>query len=274
MEPNTAEISQSPKLVAQSQEFVGQWNTLISTTNWEKGEIICRWREALRNAKSPSVDWSDEKWSQLVGGVTSQHVGRLRRTTERFGVTYQDFKGLYWSHFYAALDWEDAEMWLEGAIQNKWSISQMRKKRWETLGMLPEDEPKDEEIVAVEPAEEVQSLSLSDRVRDDEREYVEGPRHEGPDFGEDETPSSNKNGTRDSNEEKPGNKPTSDGTRPFEAFTDLPEDVAAAADSFKIAIIRHRADEWQAISQADMLGLLDALKQLVGQDLPAESLAD
>ena len=151
---------------------------MISTTNWDKGDIICKWRESLREAKEPSTSWSDEKWSKLVGGVTAQHVGRLRRTSERFGLTFQDYEGLYWSHFYAALDWEDAEMWLEGAVQSEWSVSQMRKQRWETLGKVPEDKPKDADIVAVEEDEETQSLALSDKVRDREREYVEGPRYE------------------------------------------------------------------------------------------------
>ena len=267
MEQTTVDGAISSDLIAQSKPFVGQWNTLISTTNWEKGKIICEWREALRKANSPSTEWSDERWSQLVGGVTSQHVGRLRRTSERFGMTFQDYKGLFWSHFYAALDWDDAEMWLEGAIQNEWSISQMRKKRWETMGKIPEDEPKAEQIVAVESEEEVQSLSLSDSVRDNEREYVEGPRYEGPDFGDEDEPTSGKKDSATTVEEPPQeNKPSSDGIRPFESFTDLPEDVSAAADSFKIAIIRHRAGEWSEISQADMLGLLDALKLLVGQE--------
>ena len=28
-----------------SQPFVGRWNALVSTTNWEKGRIIGDWRE-------------------------------------------------------------------------------------------------------------------------------------------------------------------------------------------------------------------------------------
>ena len=114
--------------------YVGQWNRLVSTTNWEKGRIICQWREALMSAGSPVTEYSDEAWAQLVGGVTSQHVGRLRRVFQRFGEDFDQYPGLFWSHFQAALDWDDAPMWLEGAIQNDWSVSQMRGKRWETLG--------------------------------------------------------------------------------------------------------------------------------------------
>ena len=69
-----------------------------------------------------------------MGGVTPQHVGRLRRVFERFGETHDQYAGLYWSHFQAALDWPDAEMYLEGAVQNDWSVAQMRNERWEAMG--------------------------------------------------------------------------------------------------------------------------------------------
>ena len=102
--------------------FVGQWNRLISTTNWEKGRIICEWRETLMTDGVPVMQYSDEAWAQLVGNVTSQHVGRLRRVFQRFGDVFDQYEGLYWSHFQAALDWDDAEMWLEGAIQDRKSV--------------------------------------------------------------------------------------------------------------------------------------------------------
>src|SRR5438552_9052823 len=116
-----------------SDQFVRQWQRLISTTNWDKGKIICQWRAALIADGQERHFWSDEAWSDRVGGVTPQHVGRLRRVYERFGEVGQGYDGLYWSHFQAAIDWNDAEMWLEGAVQNNWSISQMRQQRWEAL---------------------------------------------------------------------------------------------------------------------------------------------
>lgn len=252
----------------QSLAFIGKWNLLISTTNWDKGEIICTWRKSLTDAGASSGEYSDEAWSQLVGGVTAQHVGRLRRSFERFGHVYREYAGIFWSHFYAALDWEDAEMWLEGAVQSKWSVSRMRKQRWETLGELPEHEPRDSDIVTSELNEETQSLELSEGKRQNDRDYVEGPVHEGPDFG-DEQANASENGSAGeryedvSNDGASGEAPKSSaGIRPFESFTDLPEDVEEAVNSFKVAIIRHKADEWSEISQADLTGVLDALKQL------------
>src|SRR3990172_8754082 len=119
-----------------STEYVGRWNRLVSTTNWEKGRIIHQWREALRQAGAAVGSGTDEAWSRQVGNVTPQHVGRLRRVYERFGDVFEQYRGLYWSHFQAALDWPDAEMYLQGAVQSDWSISEMRAQRWRGTGAL------------------------------------------------------------------------------------------------------------------------------------------
>ena len=106
-----------------SQHYLGRWERLVSTTNWEKGRIICQWRQAVIDADARATEYGDEAWSRHVGNVTPQHVGRLRRVYDRFGRTAEAYPGLYWSHFQAALDWNDAEMWLEGALSNGWSVS-------------------------------------------------------------------------------------------------------------------------------------------------------
>ena len=156
-------------------------------------------------------------------------------------------------------------MWLEGAVQSKWSVSGMRQQRWETLGKVGQA-PDAADIVATEAAEETQSLALSENTRNNDRDYIEGPVHEGPDWGDEEKPSgksSTKDGGSDDRveEDEPATKPHA--IRPFESFSDLPEDVEQAANAFKVAIISHKAQEWDEISQEDIVGLLDALKQLV-----------
>ena len=146
---------QATLLAEASSEYVGRWNRLISTTNWEKGRIIYEWREALRRADAPPASFTDDAWSRQVGGVTPQHVGRLRRVYERFGEVFEQYPGLYWSHFQAANDWPDAEMYLEGAVRSGWSVSQMRDQRWEAMGGPPELKPCEADIVAAELDEDV-----------------------------------------------------------------------------------------------------------------------
>ena len=253
---------QQQELESQSQPFLGKWNRLISTTNWEKGAIIIEWQDAMAKSDLPKSSYSDDRWSQLCGGATPQHVGRLRRTHTRFAHVYQEYEGLYWSHFYAALDWDDAEMWLEGALQNDWSVSKMRNARWETMGQRPEDKPRVEQIVVSEPEEDEQALDTA-RISDRDREVAEGPIPEGPDFGDHDQMES-KGGSNDDRDELQSAiaENTAVKIRPFESFNDLPDDITAALSSFKIAIIKHKADGWSEISLDDLNGVLDALKAL------------
>jgi hypothetical protein len=49
---------------------------------------------------------------------------------------------------------------------------------------------------------------------------------------------------------------------PFAELPKLPDDLAEAVESFKLAIIRHRLDGWREISPRDVLSALDALRAL------------
>ena len=80
-----------------SAEYLGRWNRLISTTNWERGRIISAWRQALIDSEAPQQAYSDEAWARRVNNVSGQHVGRLRRVYDRFGETYENYSGLFWS---------------------------------------------------------------------------------------------------------------------------------------------------------------------------------
>lgn len=270
-----------------SQPFLGRWQKLISTTNWEKGQIIHEWRAALMAENAPTTEYSDEAWSQIVGGnITGQHAGRLRRTYERFGDVYSQYQGLYWSHFQATLDWEDAEMWLEGAVQNKWSVAVMRRERWKATGGAEGDEPRETDVVTTEVDEDFISderdASAEERNSDSDPssesssdesdslisdgQYSEAVSPEGPDFGDaDDLPSTHRDVTAgDSSDSTDDVAAEAEAlVAPFADLPDLPEDVASAFESFQLAILRHKGEEWAAISSADMLASLDALKALV-----------
>ncbi len=259
--PDLAPLSDS--LVEASQPYVGRWSRLISTTNWEKGRIIVEWRESLVAQDVPASEYSDEAWAQLVGGVTGQHVGRLRRVFQRFGQQQDSFAGLYWSHFQAAIDWNDAEMWLEGAKQSGWSVSHMREKRWETLGKVETDRPRASDVVSSETDEDAESARSAPVTG--EYGEITGPRHDGPDFGDESSGHSRSDdsaGTEWMTDAQHASAPV-ELVRPFENLPDLPNDLAEAFDSLKLAILHHKRDNWQDISAADVLHTLDALKALV-----------
>lgn len=264
------------ELIAASQPFVGQWNRLVSTTNWDKGRIIIDWRQTLVAQDARITEYSDEAWGRLVGGVTGQHVGRLRRVFQRFGSTQQKYGGLFWSHFQAALDWNDAEMWLEGAVQQDWSVSQMREKRWETLGAVAADKPRQEDVIAAEKDEDFeparnQPPDLAAKFEDVNGDVQAGPKHEGSDFGDEPSRStSDSYADRDYTTGKQASDPI-DLVRPFANLPTLPDDLADALEQFKLAILHHKTDGWRQVSAADVMHTLEALKVLCTAPSPEDA---
>lgn len=253
------------KLEEASAPYLGQWTKLISTTNWDKGKIIHQWRTSLQEAGAPTSEYADDAWARRVGGVTGQHVGRLRRVFERFGDNYPTYEGLFWSHFQAAIEWDDAEMWLEGAAENKWSVASMRNQRWETMGKLEADRP-DGEIVASDVDEDYEpAQGNDDEVRGSigEMDGPSGPTHEGPDFGDEEQDTHNRESAGLAEGEIGDSTEAPSLVKPFAEIGSMPDDVLDAFEAFKLAIIRHRSAGWEEISQEDMISCLESLKVLV-----------
>ena len=253
--------------------FVGQWNRLVSTTNWEKGRIICEWREALIADGATVTEYSDEAWSQLVGRVTSQHVGRLRRVFQRFGDAFDQYQGLFWSHFQAAIDWEDAEMWLEGAIHNGWSVSQMRGQRWETVGKPGETMPIDEEEAAAEDddapwlgEDESEMASREDAITGESAEVssVEGAAKKTKEESDEEEAGeeAESNSSSSSYDDESPKSQKKERTRLSVEVGDLPDDIADAFEQFKLAIITQRRLEWAETTPESVIECLDALREL------------
>ena len=275
----------SELLRSTSEPFINQWETLVSQTNWQKGEIIHQWRAALIEAGAPVQQYSDEAWARHFNGTLSgQHVGRLRRVFQRFGDSYQEFDHLSWTHFQAALDWSDAEMWLEGALQNKWSVSSMREQRWEAMGGAPSEKPDDKDVIYAELDEDITVLPPEETpVKNDyapgdatiRGEYdvaSAGPDYAtGPDFGDGDTYGAPVNNTIEAAPREldaPMMVAPGEAIRPFENLEELPADLQNALDEFKIAILRHKSSGWQDVEAAQITGHLYALIQMI--ELPSE----
>ena len=253
-----------------TQRYLGQWQRLVSTTNWDKGRIICAWRQSLAETDAPAAEYSDEAWSRQVGNVTPQHVGRLRRTWERFGAVSSEYAGLFWSHFQAASDWDDAEMWLEGAVQSDWSVMQMRQQRATALGLVDADTASADTDAPWDEDGEASSAAAASAGREavvqdpsaarDEQDYDSyESRQSSADAGDDEQDDRSTDSDRN-----PSHDPVvaAESRRPFAELPSLPADVSDAFEAFKLCILRHKLAGWAEMSSADMLATLDALKEL------------
>jgi hypothetical protein len=278
--PTTVDFSaetqeNSPFIDKLSAPIEGKWNILVSRTNWEKGVLILQWRNELIAANAPGIAYSDDAWARRVGNVSSQHVGRLRRVAERFGDKYKDFAGLYWSHFFAAIDWDDAELWLEGAVQNDWSVAQMRVQRWETIGGSSEQKPQEDDIIVAEIDEDVYSRqSLPERIEG--RSAAIGAADALGELETSSVPASNIAGEPSKKKEQTkkdrANQSESDSSAPrmgerellmsLKGISEFPADFAESLELLKVAILNHKLAGWKAISSEQVCQSLELLKLL------------
>ena len=270
----------SPIIDQLSEPIVGKWNVLVSQTNWEKGTLILHWRNELIVAGLPNTAYSDESWARRVGNVTAQHVGRLRRVAERFGEGNKNFVRLYWSHFYAALEWNDAELWLEGAVQNDWSVAQMRMQRWEAIGGTTEQKPREEDVFVAEIDEDTYSRMPQDRIEGRNVEIGAVDVIEGFESSAVTAPVS----TMEPSKKK--EQPKKDRAKPAESessvpatgeilmslkkVAEFPADLAESLELLKVAILNHKLAGWKSISAEQVRRSLEDLRMLaVAEDYMA-----
>lgn len=286
IDPLDATVGDVPDSIADP--FVGRWNQLISSTNWEKGRIISQWRGALIDAGAAATEFSDEAWAKRVGGVTASHVGRLRRVYDVFSASYETYTGLYWTHFLVALDWDDAPLWLEGASQSGWSVSQMRNQRWEATGGDDQERPSGEEPKSSDLDEDFDESMVAEngeanRAKEftqpgqgggSTKEYGDGPNAigsaavEGPDFGDEE--SLNRLSDDFHQNATPGQPSKDDQSetppplvQPFAGLPELPNDLADAIELLKLAVLRHKTAGWKEIGADIVIQYLKAFNVLV-----------
>ncbi len=274
-------------------EFVGFWNRLVSQTNWEKGKVIHSWRTKLLEAGLPRRIYSDESIAQRIGNVSAQHVGRLRRVYERFGET-EPLPNLFWSHYQAALDWDDADDWLAKASEEKLSVAQTRIARWEKYGAPPARKPKESEIVAEEPDADVNPFNDSDadfgaavssedgddfpRSNGGRREYEFGDETISPEQGEigggqeKKAKKSKKDadvdlgefeGDEEPWESEPTRRSTADVLDDLSKLDPIPTDFAEAFEALKVAIMTRKLSSWEDVQPAQIAAYLSAVKRLL-----------
>ncbi|MCL2348339.1 MAG: hypothetical protein FWC50_08770 [Planctomycetaceae bacterium] len=256
-----------------SLDYIISWNRLVSMTNWEKGKLIFNWRTRLAENNLPRQTYSDETLAKRLGNVSGQHVGRLRRVFERFGENFERYDRLYWSHFQAVLDWDDAETWLDDASENQWSVATMRLKRWESIGAPAGQKPRDSEIVASEMDEDVNPYNDSDTILDGQVRNVAGnsdktkekkKKHSENDDSEGSDSGGNfRSGGGDSHDDLSGFSSASDAFAQMKKLKDLPEDLQEAFEQLKTVILSHKVSGWREVEPQRILTFLNAMKVVV-----------
>ena len=99
----------------------------VSESNWSIGESASIWMQRHARGRT-DVDFG------LLTGLGGDHVYQCRRVWEAFSDVRSRFAVLKWSHFYAALNWDDAAENLEWASDVDATVAEMKAWRRATRG--------------------------------------------------------------------------------------------------------------------------------------------
>lgn len=257
-------------------EYVGFWNLLVSKTNWEKGKVIHSWRAKLIDAGLPRRIYSDDAIATRIGNVSPQHVGRLRRVYERFG-DREPLPNLYWSHYQAALDWDDADAWLQKASDEKLSVAQTRLERWEKTGAKLNHKPKADDEADAEKDEDVNPYNDSNVSFDTSTGDPISPSEVELNGSEPEKKSKKKKSSKSKQDDDLGeyagdSEPWEDSAATFTTaevleaigkLDELPSDLAEALEQLKISILSHKLTGWAEVHPVQIAAYLSELKRLL-----------
>ena len=109
---------------ATEQELIRHAQTAVSNCNWTVGECATRWTQKFARGRT------DADFGELVG-MSGDQVYQRRRVFENFAEVQERYVSLKWSHFYIALNWNEAAECLSWANDNEATIAEM--KAWRRL---------------------------------------------------------------------------------------------------------------------------------------------
>jgi hypothetical protein len=107
--------------------LISKAQTAVSRCNWLVGACAAQWTKKFARGRT------DADFANLVG-LSPDQVYQRRRVWETFGDVYRDYVHLKWSHFYMALNWDDAPECLQWSDENEATVAEMRAWRRASRG--------------------------------------------------------------------------------------------------------------------------------------------
>lgn len=119
------------------EQLVQRAQAALSRCNWEIGECAAMWTQRFARGRT------DADFGALIG-LSGDQVYQRRRVWETFNDVHERYSELKWSHFYAALNWDDAADCLQWAQDMSATVAEMKAWRRAQHGedlSTPAEEP-------------------------------------------------------------------------------------------------------------------------------------
>ncbi len=141
-----------PQPTETEEDLIQRAQEALNNCNWVIGECAATWTERYARGRT------DADFGARIG-LSGDQIYQRRRVWETFSDVHQEYPQLKWSHFYAALNWDDAAECLQWANEMQATIAEMKAWRRAQRG---EDltEQADEQEPAAESAIENLSATL------------------------------------------------------------------------------------------------------------------
>ncbi len=143
-------------------ELISLAQNAVSQCNWTVGECAAKWTKKYARGRT------DSDFGTLVG-LSADQVYQRRRVWEEFAESASEYAKLRWSHFYVALNWDDAQDCLQWANDNETTVAEMKVWRRLQHGEELSDEPlEDDAFVSFLPPEPtpVRDVQSPDETRE------------------------------------------------------------------------------------------------------------
>jgi hypothetical protein len=138
-----------PNVTESEEELIARAQLAVSQCNWSVGECAAKWTQKYARGRT------DADFAALLG-LSADQVFQRRRVWETFADVHASYPSLKWSHFYAALNWDDAPECLQWADENQSTVAEMKAWRRALRGEdLTVEAADDEWGVAYVPSEAV-----------------------------------------------------------------------------------------------------------------------
>ncbi len=111
----TEDIQTEDQLVVRAQQA-------LSSCNWVIGECASEWTEKYASGRT------DADFGSMIG-LSGDQVYQRRRVWESFSDVHENYSTLKWSHFYVAVNWDDASECLQWANEIEATVAEMKAWR-------------------------------------------------------------------------------------------------------------------------------------------------
>ena len=130
------------------EQLINRAQEAVSQCRWVVGECAALWTKRYARGRT------DADFAALLN-LTGDQVFQRRRVWEKFGSLRGEFKSLRWSHFYAALTWDDVRECLDWAEETQSTVAEMRAWRRARRGedLTSEPMPDEEPTISYVPTE-------------------------------------------------------------------------------------------------------------------------